>query len=84
MTKFAEIQLMMTSKENKNLHFVSLCETKLKSNKLSSVFHVPGFLFTFQLPFRKDNQRNGSGGILVYIRDHIMAKRRADLETNKA
>ena len=38
---------------------------------------MPGF----QPPFRKDNHSNGGGGIFVYVRDHIMAKRSVDLET---
>ena len=43
MTKFSEIELMMTSERNKNLSILSLCETKLKDNKLTNVFHVNGF-----------------------------------------
>ena len=38
MTKFSEIELMMTSERNKNLSILSLCETKLKDNKLTNVF----------------------------------------------
>ena len=68
---------MLTSKQNANLTHFSFCETKLNSSKLSNNFKVRGF----QIPFRKDNHTNGGGGILVYIRDQIMAKRREDLET---
>ena len=45
---------------------------------MSSVFHVNGF----HPPFRKDDHTNAGGGILVYVRNNIMAKRRNDLETN--
>ena len=38
MTKFAEIKLMMTSEENKNLSILSLCETKLKDNNPTNAF----------------------------------------------
>ena len=34
----------------------------------------------FETPFRKDNTSNGAGGIIVYVRNDMMAKRRADLE----
>ena len=53
-----------------------MCETKLNSSKPSSNFKVHGF----QNPFRKDNLTNAGGGILVYVRDQIMAKRMEDLE----
>ena len=79
MTKFLEIDLMMTSEENKNLSILSLCETKLKDNKPTSAFHINGFY----TPFRKDNHTNADGGILVYVRNTILAKRRFDLETNE-
>ena len=55
-----------------------MSETKLKEHKLNEVFKIPGY----QLPFRKDNKTNGGGGIIVYVRDGILAKRRKDLETN--
>ena len=76
-SKFSEIQVMLTSKQNANLHIFSLRETKLNSTKLSNNFKVHGF----QIPFRKDNHTNGGGGILVYVRDQLMAKRREDLGT---
>ena len=60
------------------MHVFSMCETKLNSRKLTSAFKIPGF----HLPFRKDNHTNGGGGILVYVKDHIIAKRREDLELN--
>ena len=77
-SKFSEIQILLTSEENKNLHIFSMCESKLNNSKLTSAFKVQGF----HLPFRKDNHTNCGGGILVYVKDHIMAKRREDLESN--
>ena len=77
-SKFSEIQILLTSEENKNLHIFSMCESKLNNSKLTSAFKVKGF----HLPFRKDNHTNCGGGILVYVKDHIMAKRREDLESN--
>ena len=78
MSKFSEISLMLASKENDTLHIFGMSETKLKSHKLTGTFNIKGF----QVPFRKDNETNGGGGIIVYVRDHINAKRREDLETN--
>ena len=76
-SKVSEIQVMLTSKQIANLHIFSFCETKLNSSKLSNNFNVHGF----KIPFRKDNHTNGGGGILVYVRDQIMAKRKKDFET---
>ena len=36
----------------------------------------------YQTPFRKDNDSNGGGGIIVYVKNGINAKRREDLEIN--
>ena len=77
-SKFSEIDILLTAKDNENVHIFSMCETKLNSSKLTSAFRIPGF----HLPFRKDNYTNGGGGILVYVKDHIIAKRREDLELN--
>ena len=79
MCKFSEIKAILTSPENSSLHIFGISETKLKSHKLSSCFNIDGFL---QEPFRKDNDSNGGGGIIVYVRNGINAKRRLDLETN--
>ena len=35
----------------------------------------------FQTPFRRDNDSNGGGGLLVYVKNGINARRREDLET---
>ena len=36
----------------------------------------------WKAPFRKDNDSNGGGGIMVYVKNGINAKRREDLEIN--
>ena len=64
--------------ENINLHIFGLSETKLNDHKSTEVFKIKGF----QTPFRKDNTSNCGGGLLVYVRNGINAKRRDDLETN--
>ena len=53
---FSEIQILLTSEENKNLHIFCMCESKLYSSKLTSAFKVEGF----HLPFRKDNHCGGT------------------------
>ena len=78
MCKFSEIEAMLMTPENRYLHILGFRETKLKSHKPSSCFNIDGF----QEPFRKDNDSNGGGGIMVYVRNGINAKRRFDLETN--
>ena len=60
-----------------NLHIFGLSETKLKDHKSTDVFKINGF----QTPFRKDNYSNGGGGVIVYVRNGINARRREDLET---
>ncbi|MEW8547727.1 MAG: endonuclease/exonuclease/phosphatase family protein, partial [Candidatus Thiodiazotropha sp.] len=76
MSKFSEIKAILTV--SKNIHILGLSETKLKEHKLTSMFNVEGY----QTPFRKDNCSNGGGGIMVYVRNDINAKRREDLEIN--
>ena len=78
MSKFSELKLLLTARENCNLHILGLSETKLKDHKSTEVFKVDGF----QTPFRKDNNSNGGGGLIVYVRNGLNAKRREDLETN--
>ena len=53
-------------------------ETKLKQHKLSSAFHIDGF----HQPFRRDNLKSDGGGIIVNVRNDIIAKRRTNLEIN--
>ena len=76
--KFSAFKAILTSPENSSLHIFGLSETQLKSHKLTSCFNIDGF----QKPFRKDNDSNGSGGIVVYVQNGINAKRRLNLETN--
>ena len=63
--------------EHINVHILGLSETNLKDQKSTEVFKLNGF----QAPFRKDNDSNG-GGLQVYVRNGINAKRRDDQETN--
>ena len=78
LNKFSEVSALLTSKDNEKLHIFGMSETKLKNHKLTSTFKIKGF----HTPFRKDNDSNGGGGIIVYVRNNINAKRREDLETN--
>ena len=78
MCNFLKIKAILTSPENSSMHIFGLSETNIKSHKLTSCFNIDGF----QEPFRKDNDSNGSGGIVVYVRNGINAKRRLDMETN--
>ena len=41
------------------------------------MFKISGF----QTPFRRDNDSNGGGGLLVYVKNGINVRRREDLET---
>ncbi len=34
------------------------------------------------MPFRKDNDSNGGGGLIVFVKSGINAKRRDDLESH--
>ena len=76
MSKFSAKTSILTSPVNNKLHIFRMSETKLKDHKLNDVFKIKGF----QLPFRKDNNMNGGGSIIVYVREGINAKRREDLE----
>ena len=78
MSKFPEINSMVTSETNTNLHVFYFCETKLKEHKISSAITITGF----HKPFRKDNVKTGGGGIIVYVQKDLTVKRKADLEVN--
>ena len=78
MSKFSEIKAKLTSPENSSFIFFCISGTKPKPDNLSTCFNIDGF----QAPFRKNNDSKGSGGIIVYVRKGIGAKRRVDLETN--
>ena len=69
---------MLTANENRNLHIFGISESKLKSHKTTGAFLIEGF----QKSFRKDNDFNGGGGLLVYVKNGINAKRREDPENN--
>ena len=77
LNKFSELTDLLTLPENNSLHTLGLSETKLKSHKTTDILKINGF----QTPFRKDNDSNGGGGLLVYVKNGINAKRREDLET---
>ena len=72
--KFSELKVLLTLPENNNLHILGLSETKLKDHKSTDVFKISGF----QTPFRRDNDSNGGGGLLVYVKNGINARRRED------
>lgn len=77
LSKFSELKVLLTLPENNNLHILGLSETKLKEHKTTDAFKINGFQI-----FRKDNDSNGGGGLLVYVKNGINARRREDLETN--
>ena len=78
LSKFSELKILLTAPKNNGLHIFGLSETKLKDHKLTEVFKINGF----QTPCRKDNDSNGGGGLLDYVKHGINARRREDLETN--
>ena len=67
---------LLTSEENKNLYTLvfSTCDSKLNSSKLSNAVKVQ----SFQMPLYNWS----GGGMLVYVKDQIMAKIRQDLESH--
>ena len=69
MRKFSEIPLLLTAPVNSGLHIFGMSEKKLKEHKPNDIFKIAGF----QLSFRKDNNTNGGGEIIVYVRDGILA-----------
>ena len=77
LSKFSELMILLTLPENINLHIFGLSETKLKDHKSTEVFKINGF----QTLFRKDNDFNGGGGLLVNVRNGMNAKPMDDLET---
>ena len=74
LNKFLELKVLLTLLENNHLHILGLSVTKLKSHKTTDIFKINGF----QTPLRKDNDSNGGGGLLVYVKKGINAKRRED------
>ena len=57
---------------------LAIAETKLNDSYPSSQFRVDGYYCPSE--YRKDRDYNGGGGILVYIRQGIPAKRLQSLE----
>lgn len=75
--KIDQVKLMLTSKNN-SIHILGLSESKLKDYHSDSVFLIDGY----QRPIRKD-RLEGGGGIIVYIKEGVVFKRRSDLELNE-
>ena len=73
--KIEQVRLLLQS-ENNQIHVFGLSESKLSSIHPDSGFLINGF----QIPFRRDRQENAGGGVLVYVKDGVCCKRRADLE----
>ena len=73
--KIEQVRLLLQS-ENNQIHVFGLSESKLSSFHPDSGFLINGF----QIPFRRDRQENAGGGVLVYVKDGVCCKRRADLE----
>lgn len=77
LNKFEELKIMLTSSKN-NIDIIGFSETKFRSDVDTNAYCVKGFL----PPFRKDqSDRNGGGGLLVYVRNGLNVRRRVDLET---
>ena len=62
--KVSEIQALLTSPQNNNVHVFEISQVKLKGHKSTNVFEINGF----QTPFRKDNCSNGGAGLIVYVK----------------
>ena len=71
--KLDEIHLLLH--ERRSVDILSLCETFLNENVQNSTLDVDGFTIE-----RKDRQGKLGGGILIYISNTIIYKRRYDLE----
>ncbi|MCG8048691.1 MAG: endonuclease/exonuclease/phosphatase family protein, partial [Candidatus Thiodiazotropha endolucinida] len=76
-SKIDELKLMLTSKHN-SVHVLGLSESKLKDYHHDNLFYIDGY----QKPIRKD-RLTGGGGIIVYVKEGIVFKRRTDLETDE-
>lgn len=73
--KMDQIKLLLSSDQNQ-IQILGLSETKLKEIHYDSFFEVNGY----QKPFRRDRKQNAGGGLLVYVRNGVSCKRRAELE----
>lgn len=70
--KLDEIALLCIQQ---NIDVMAITETKIDNSISDESLEMP----SFQHPFRKDRVR-GAGGVMVYVKDNISAKRRIDLE----
>jgi hypothetical protein len=59
---------------------ICITETRLNNSICSSDLCLDNFLNSNG--FRKDRQTDHGGGILIYVRNNMIAKRRLDLESN--
>ena len=74
-SKFDEIRIMLESSDN-DIAILGLTESKLGPSQPNTAFQIPGFHL-----FRKD-KRDGSGGLLTYVREDIICKHRENLESD--
>jgi len=74
-SKFEQLETMLKSTEN-DISILGITETKLGSDHPNSAFYVDGYKL-----FRNDKM-DGSGGLIVYVREDIICKRRENLEEN--
>ena len=73
--KIDQLKLLLQF-QNNLIHILGISETKLTLNHPYALFHIDGY----QKPFRRDRTENAGGGLLVYVKDGVCCKRRADLE----
>ena len=73
-SKIDQIKLMLRSKAN-SIHIFGMSKSKLKDYLHENAFCIDGY----QKPIRKD-RLEGGGGIIVYIKEGVIFKRRNDLE----
>ena len=65
----------ITEMINKNIDAMIFTETKLDNTFTTSQFYIEGY----KIPYRRDRQFNGGGGILVYINDDISSRQLKDI-----
>ena len=66
------------SAELANYDIICVSETKLNEAFKTSDLEIDGY----KVPIRKDRQVNNGGGLLIYVKNNISFKRRADLESD--
>ena len=72
-TRFESIQTQLAGK----YEIITLSETWLESTDQSSKFILNGY----NGPFRLDRRTKGGGGVLAWVTEDLVTKRRQDLET---